>query len=84
MDAKTFLAEFAHVANAPNGVPLLRHLVVNLAVTGRLIQPSLENDSVTAKEVLRLASVEKGKLIAAGEARRSRPETSLPTNERLT
>jgi type I restriction enzyme S subunit len=57
--------------------------VVNLAVTGRLIQSSSENDSATAQEVLRLALVEKDKLIAAGEARRSRPETSLPSNGRL-
>jgi|ETN07SMinimDraft_1059922.scaffolds.fasta_scaffold02049_3 type I restriction enzyme S subunit len=36
MDAQQFLAEFGHIANAPEGVARLRELVYQFAVTGRL------------------------------------------------
>jgi type I restriction enzyme S subunit len=38
MDAKHFLAEFGHIANAPGGVVRLRALVLHLAMTGKLVQ----------------------------------------------
>ncbi|MEQ9924914.1 restriction endonuclease subunit S [Pectobacterium brasiliense] len=37
MDAKQFLAEFGHIANAPGGVTRLRELVFSLASDGKLI-----------------------------------------------
>ncbi|SPD72751.1 conserved hypothetical protein [uncultured Desulfobacterium sp.] len=36
MDTKKFLAEFRHIVNAPGGVQRLRHLVLYLAVSGKL------------------------------------------------
>jgi type I restriction enzyme S subunit len=39
MDAQHFLAEFGHIANAPGGVVRLRELVLQLAVSGRLVAP---------------------------------------------
>lgn len=36
MDAQQFLAEFAHIANAPEGIGRLRMLVLQFAVQGRL------------------------------------------------
>lgn len=38
MDAKQFLAEFGHIANAPGGVVKLRELVLQLAISGRLTE----------------------------------------------
>lgn len=38
MDAKQFLAEFGHIANAPGGVIKLRELVLQLAISGRLTE----------------------------------------------
>lgn len=38
MDAKQFLAEFGHIANAPAGVARLRELVLQLAISGRLVE----------------------------------------------
>tara|TARA_R110001599_G_scaffold133690_1_gene311230 strand:- start:6 stop:1988 length:1983 start_codon:yes stop_codon:yes gene_type:complete len=38
MDARKFLAEFEHIANAPGGVKKLRELVIQLAVSGRLVE----------------------------------------------
>ena len=37
MNAKQFLAEFRHIASAPNGVDQLRHLVLGLALAGHLL-----------------------------------------------
>lgn len=36
MDAKLFLAEFGHIANAPDGIQKLRELVTVMAITGKL------------------------------------------------
>lgn len=38
MDAQQFLAEFGHIANAPGGVGKLRELVIQLAISGRLVK----------------------------------------------
>ena len=38
MDAQQFLAEFGHIANAPNGIARLRELILALAVQGRLVE----------------------------------------------
>lgn len=37
MDAQRFIAEFGHIANAPGGIARLRELVLQLAISGRLI-----------------------------------------------
>lgn len=38
MDAQQFLVEFGHIANAPGGVGRLRELVIQLAISGRLVE----------------------------------------------
>src|SRR5262245_1817164 len=38
MDAKQFLGEFGHIASAPGGVQRLRGLLLQLAVSGHLVQ----------------------------------------------
>lgn len=45
MDAPQFLAEFGHIANAPGGVGRLRELVCRLAVQGKLVPQSDEDES---------------------------------------
>lgn len=47
MDANQFLAEFGHIANAPNGVIKLRELVLQLAISGRLV---VKNESTQPVE----------------------------------
>jgi len=37
MTVETFLANFGHLANAPNGVRKLRELILQLAVQGKLV-----------------------------------------------
>ena len=38
MDAQQFLAEFGHIANAPGGIGKLRELVIQLAISGQLVE----------------------------------------------
>ena len=38
MDAQKFLAEFGHIANAPEGVAKLRELIIQLAISGRIVE----------------------------------------------
>lgn len=38
MDVQQFLAEFGHIANAPGGVARLREMVLQLAISGRLVE----------------------------------------------
>lgn len=47
MDAHQFLAEFEHLAHAPGGVPKLRELVIQLAISGRLVEYVDSETSVT-------------------------------------
>lgn len=48
MDAQTFLHNFATVADAPGGVQRLRDLVLELAVRGRLVEQSEEDEPASA------------------------------------
>jgi type I restriction enzyme S subunit len=45
MDAKQFLAEFGHIANANGGVQRLREMVLSLAVLGKLVIQN-KNESI--------------------------------------
>ncbi len=58
MDAQQFLAEFGHIANAPNGVVRLRELILALAVQGRLVEQleSAEPAEVQLEKIRRIAS----------------------------
>jgi type I restriction enzyme S subunit len=44
MDAQQFLAEFGHIANAPEGVVQLRRMIYQLAITGFLTPRSGRNE----------------------------------------
>jgi type I restriction enzyme S subunit len=71
MNSASFLEEFGHIANAPNGVVRLRALVLQLAATGRLIVSAEPQDSAEAL-VSKLAE-EREKLIASGAAKATSP-----------
>lgn len=72
MDAQQFLAEFGHIANAPNGIARLREMVLVLAMQGRLL-PQAEGES--ASSLMESIAKEKLSLIAS---RTIRPPKSLP------
>ena len=44
MDANQFLAEFGHIANAPEGVDQLRKLILRYAISGRLVENNENED----------------------------------------
>ncbi|TYC52009.1 hypothetical protein ETQ85_23225 [Zoogloea oleivorans] len=50
MDAQQFLAEFGHVANAPGGVGRLRELVIQLAISGRLVE-RIESEATASQAI---------------------------------
>ncbi|WP_217351249.1 restriction endonuclease subunit S [Azoarcus sp. DN11] len=54
MDAQQFLAEFGYIANAPGGVARLRELVLQLAISGRLVEPGISAKAIS--ESLELAA----------------------------
>jgi type I restriction enzyme S subunit len=50
MDAQNFVAEFGHIANSPGGIGKLRELVIQLAISGRLVE-RVETDTLVSAEV---------------------------------
>lgn len=46
MDAKQFLAEFGHIANAPGGISQLKELILHLAVSGDLVSSESPVDAL--------------------------------------
>lgn len=79
MDAQQFLAEFNHIASAPGGLQRLRELILQLAVSGQLVQPSPTEESVDAAliEAKRLKMEYETSL----ELRYSQPQPPLLENE---
>lgn len=53
MDAQQFLAEFAHVVDAPGGIGKLRELVIQLAISGRLV--ARIKSEATSSQVIEMA-----------------------------
>ncbi|WES90647.1 restriction endonuclease subunit S [Dickeya fangzhongdai] len=80
MDAKQFLAEFGHIANAPGGVEQLRELVLHLAVTGDLISTDAPLDASPLLDVIEKQKREHPdrKKVIAKQAPISRAEIKAP------
>lgn len=69
MDAKEFLAEFAHIASAPDGIHKLRQMIYNLAIAGNLTQ-QLPSDG-NAESIISTAKRIKTQLIQDNAYKRS-------------
>lgn len=78
MDAQQFLAEFGHIANAPNGILQLRELVLVLAMQGRLLS---QTASESASSLLETVAAEKQSLIASGCLRPPKPLPPITDKE---
>lgn len=80
MDAQTFLDNFATIAEAPGGVQRLRDLVLELAVSGRLVDQAPEDHN--ADGLLEVIAEERAALIASGRRRKQKarvlPERPSP------
>lgn len=71
MNTVSFLSEFGHIANAPGGVERLRALVLQLAVTGRLVD--VEETDGNAEALVSKLAEEREKLAASGVVRSASP-----------
>ena len=80
MNAETFLEQFAHLAEAPNGIPKLRALILQLAVRGKLV-PQDPNDE-PASELLKKIHAERQRLITNGLIRKPKPLPAPATTEK--
>lgn len=79
MDPQQFLAEFGNIANAPGGIPHLRQMIYQLAITGDL---STRDDNQTdAIELLRNIESERRLLIQNKKYKRMRKLESEPIRQ---
>ncbi|MGI9064903.1 MAG: restriction endonuclease subunit S [Pyrinomonadaceae bacterium] len=65
MTLQTFFDNFGPLTDAPNGIPKLRELVLQLAVEGKLVSQDLDDES--APELLRKISANKESLAKANK-----------------
>lgn len=79
MDAKQFLAEFGHIANAPGGVQRLREMVYNFAVTGNLTDQNEGGEN--ANDLLKEITKEKNTRVNSKNFKRSPKFESLSINK---
>lgn len=61
MTVETFMANFGHLADAPNGVKKLRELILQLAVQGKLVQQDVNDEP--ASFLLEKIKAEKARLL---------------------
>ena len=71
MDIETFKANFALLADTPNGVSKLREVILQLAVMGKLV-PQDPNEE-TASVLLEKIAAEKERLLAEHKIRKPKP-----------
>jgi type I restriction enzyme S subunit len=73
MDARLFLAEFGHIANAPGGVARLRELTLQLAISGGLVERAAPETPVL--QSLASAAKQRERYEAEFELRVPRPQS---------
>jgi type I restriction enzyme S subunit len=79
MDRQTFFDNFAHIAEAPNGVKKLRELILQMAVQGKLV-PQDSSDEPAAKLLERIRE-EKARLVKAKKIRKNEPLAPITADE---
>lgn len=68
MNAERLLAHFKRVADAPDAIPRLRRLILDLAVRGKLVEQ--DPNDVPAEELLKRIAVEKARLVKEGKVKK--------------
>ena len=79
MNAERLLEHFHRIGDAPDAVPRLRRLLIDLAVRGKLV-PQDPNDE-PASELLKRIVAEKERRIKKGEIRKPQPSEPIRKNE---
>jgi restriction endonuclease S subunit len=80
MDYKTFTDNFNLLANAPNGIPKLREMILQLAVMGKLV-PQDPNDE-PAHVLLQKIAQEKAQLLKEGKIKKQKPLPEISEDEK--
>lgn len=75
MDAQQFLAEFGHIADAPDGISRLREMVLQLAISGRLV--SRDETDTSVDEALAAVAVDRAAYESKFQLRATRPHPPL-------
>jgi type I restriction enzyme S subunit len=81
MDEQTFFENFAHFADAPNGVQKLRDLILQLAVQGKLVPQDPKDEP--ASKLLERIRAEKARLVKEKVIRKSDPLPPVKADEAL-
>jgi type I restriction enzyme S subunit len=81
MTIDMLLANFERLAEAPNGIPKLRELILHLAVRGKLVPQ--DPDDEPASELLKKIQAEKQRLVKAGVVRKSREPGDVAAEDEL-
>lgn len=79
MTPETFFENFAHIAEAPNGVKKLRELILQMAVRGTLV-PQDSSDEPAAKLLERIRA-EKARLVKEKKIRKADPLPPVAADE---
>lgn len=79
MDAKQFIAEFGHIANAMGGVQCLREMILELAISGRLLEHQEYLES--SKDLLLKVEAHRKKLVKNGEMKRPKQLSEITLDE---
>ena len=69
MNADRLLAHYDRIADAPDAVPRLRRLILDLAVRGRLVEQDPNDEP--ASELLKRIAAEKARLVKAGKIKKA-------------
>lgn len=79
MNSRQFLAEFGHIASAPEGVQRLRELILQLAISGDLSERMVGDTTATA--LFANNQVAQELLIAKKEMKRQHAPTAISIND---
>lgn len=79
MDAQQFLAEFGHIANAPEGIGKLRELILELAIRGELL--TTPDSASDARTLFSEITSFRAELVHSGKLRRPTPQPEIEDSE---
>ena len=79
MNAAQLLAHYGRIADSPDAIPRLRRFFLDLAVRGKLVEQSVEDEP--ASELLNRIAREKARLVNAGAIKRQKSLPSVSPDE---
>ena len=81
MNSESFFENFELLAESPNGIKMLREMILQMAVQGKLVEQDASDE--TAEVLLEKIRVEKARLVKKGKIRKSKALSSIEESEIL-